>query len=119
MVLQPLAILTAIRRQLRKYVSLHLVHHRRFNRGRDRQIHHARAHDDFWTIALGIIGSLLGGAITHLFSHLGNERFHPAGIIFSTLGAILILFICYKLKIHLSGVGYVPLFEVSPCNGRV
>ena len=54
---------------------------------------------------LGIIGSLLGGAITHLFWHLGNERFHPTGIIFSTLGEILILFICYELKIRLPLVG--------------
>ena len=54
-----------------------------------------------WTIVLGIIGSLLGGAITHLIVRPRNERFHPAGLIFSTLGAILVLFICYKLKIHL------------------
>jgi len=54
----------------------------------------------FWTIVLGIIGSILGGALTHMFSRPANERFHPAGLIFSTLGAILILFICYKLKIH-------------------
>ncbi len=46
----------------------------------------------FWTIVLGIIGSIIGGAVT--------ERYHPAGLIFSTLGAILILFICFKLKIH-------------------
>jgi uncharacterized membrane protein YeaQ/YmgE (transglycosylase-associated protein family) len=59
----------------------------------------------FWTIVLGIIGSLLGGAITHIFSTPGSDRFHPAGIIFSTLGAILILFICYKLKIHFPRVG--------------
>ena len=59
----------------------------------------------FWTIVLGIIGSLLGGAITHIFSQPGNERFHPAGIIFSTLGAILILYICYKLRIHFPHVG--------------
>jgi hypothetical protein len=32
--------------------------------------------------------------------HSANERCHPAGVIFSTLGAILILFVCYKLKIH-------------------
>ena len=54
----------------------------------------------FWTIVLGVIGSILGGAITHIFSRPANERYHPAGLIFSTLGAILVLFICYKLKIH-------------------
>jgi uncharacterized membrane protein YeaQ/YmgE (transglycosylase-associated protein family) len=54
----------------------------------------------FWTIVLGIIGSIFGGAFTHMFSRSTNERFHPAGLIFSTLGAILILFICYKLNVH-------------------
>jgi uncharacterized membrane protein YeaQ/YmgE (transglycosylase-associated protein family) len=54
----------------------------------------------FWTIVLGIIGSILGGAVTHMFSRPANERYHPAGLIFSTLGAILVLFICYKLNIH-------------------
>jgi uncharacterized membrane protein YeaQ/YmgE (transglycosylase-associated protein family) len=54
----------------------------------------------FWTIVLGIIGSIIGGAVTHMFSRPTNERYHPAGLIFSTLGAILILFICDKLKIH-------------------
>src|SRR4051812_8103741 len=53
----------------------------------------------FWTIVLGIIGSIIGGAVTHMFSP-PSGRFHPAGIIFSTLGAILILFICLKLRIH-------------------
>ncbi len=54
----------------------------------------------FWTIVLGIIGSIIGGAVTHMFARPANERFHPAGLIFSTLSAILVLFICYKLKIH-------------------
>ena len=54
----------------------------------------------FWTIVLGIIGSIIGGALTHMFSRPTNERYHPAGLIFSTLGAILVLFICYKLNIH-------------------
>jgi uncharacterized membrane protein YeaQ/YmgE (transglycosylase-associated protein family) len=54
-----------------------------------------------WTIVLGIIGSLLGGGVTHIIFRSRNDRYHPAGLIFSTLGAILILFICYKLKIHL------------------
>jgi hypothetical protein len=42
--------------------------------------------------------------ITHMFSRPTNEQYHPAGLIFSTLGAILILFICYKLKIHFPAV---------------
>ena len=54
----------------------------------------------FWTIVLGIIGSIFGGALTHIFSRPANERYHPAGLIFSTLGAILILYICSKLNIH-------------------
>lgn len=53
-----------------------------------------------WTIVLGIIGSIVGGAVTHLFLRPANSRFHPAGLIFSTLGAILVLFVCYKLKIQ-------------------
>jgi uncharacterized membrane protein YeaQ/YmgE (transglycosylase-associated protein family) len=48
----------------------------------------------FWTL-------VLGGGITHILFRSKNERYHPAGLIFSTLGAILILFICYKLNIHL------------------
>ncbi len=55
----------------------------------------------FWTIVLGIVGGIIGGAVTHLFSRASNQRFHPAGIIFSTLGAILVLFVCYKLNIRL------------------
>lgn len=54
-----------------------------------------------WTIILGIVGSVLGGAVTHLVSRARNERYHPAGLIFSTLGAILILFLCNHLNIHL------------------
>lgn len=54
-----------------------------------------------WTIVLGIVGSLLGGGVSHMIFRSKNERYHPAGLIFSTMGSILILFICYKLKIHL------------------
>src|SRR5438477_5762906 len=54
----------------------------------------------FWTIVLGIIGSIIGGAVNHMFSRPANARYHPAGLIFSTLGAILVLFVCYKLKIR-------------------
>jgi uncharacterized membrane protein YeaQ/YmgE (transglycosylase-associated protein family) len=59
----------------------------------------------FWTIVLGIIGSIIGGAVTHLFARPTNERFHPAGIIFSTLGAIILLYLCYKLKIRFPRIG--------------
>ena len=49
----------------------------------------------------GIIRSLVGGCITHMFSRpREGAQFHPAGVIFSILGAILVLFICQKLKIH-------------------
>jgi uncharacterized membrane protein YeaQ/YmgE (transglycosylase-associated protein family) len=54
----------------------------------------------FWTIVLGILGSILGGGITHMLTRSTNSRYHPAGLIFSTLGAILVLFLCYKLNIH-------------------
>ena len=53
-----------------------------------------------WTIVLGIIGSVMGGAVSHMFSRPTNKQYHPSGLIFSTLGAILVLFICCKLKIH-------------------
>jgi uncharacterized membrane protein YeaQ/YmgE (transglycosylase-associated protein family) len=53
-----------------------------------------------WTIILGIVGSIIGGALTHMFLRPRNERFHPAGLIFSTLGAILVLYVCFKLKIR-------------------
>ena len=60
----------------------------------------------FWTIVLGLIGSIIGGAVTHVFLRPANARFHPAGLIFSTLGAVLVLYACFKLKIHFP--------EVSP-----
>ena len=58
----------------------------------------------FWTVVLGIIGSIIGGGVAHMFSRPTNERYHPAGLILSTLGAILVLFICYKLNIHFPAV---------------
>jgi uncharacterized membrane protein YeaQ/YmgE (transglycosylase-associated protein family) len=54
----------------------------------------------FWTIVLGIIGSIPGGGVTHMFSRPTNNRYHPAGLFLSTLGAILVLYICYNLNIH-------------------
>jgi uncharacterized membrane protein YeaQ/YmgE (transglycosylase-associated protein family) len=54
----------------------------------------------FWTTVLGVIGSIIGGGVSHMLWRPTNARYHPAGLIFSTLGAILILYICDRLKIH-------------------
>ena len=55
-----------------------------------------------WTIVLGIVGSIVGGAVTHLFSPpTGGGRFHPAGLIVSILGAILVLYLWHKFKLQL------------------
>lgn len=58
-----------------------------------------------WTIVLGIIGGLLGGAVTHLFAPPTSERFHPAGLILSTLGAIVVLYVCIKMGIRFPRIG--------------
>jgi len=47
-----------------------------------------------WTIVLGMVGSIMGGVVTHLFSPpAGKGRFHPAGLIVSILGAIVVLYV--------------------------
>ena len=45
------------------------------------------------TILLGIVGSFVGGFIWNLIEYhrLAPHRFHPAGLIGSVLGAILVL----------------------------
>jgi uncharacterized membrane protein YeaQ/YmgE (transglycosylase-associated protein family) len=48
------------------------------------------------TILLGIVGSLIGGAIAYAL-RLGTEPFQPAGWIFSILGAVLALVGYYSL----------------------
>ena len=84
----------------KKRVSLSLVHSDWLDLGGiAKSVMHVHM-TNFWTIVLGIIGSITGGAVTHIFSRPTNERFHPAGLIFSTLGAILFLFICYNLNLH-------------------
>jgi uncharacterized membrane protein YeaQ/YmgE (transglycosylase-associated protein family) len=46
------------------------------------------------TGVLGIAGSIIGGLISRLFSKPADGAFfHPAGIILSVLGAILLLFL--------------------------
>jgi uncharacterized membrane protein YeaQ/YmgE (transglycosylase-associated protein family) len=55
-----------------------------------------------WTIGLGIVGSLIGGLVSHVFMRpKEGASFHPAGIIFSILGALLVLFCWTKLNLHL------------------
>jgi uncharacterized membrane protein YeaQ/YmgE (transglycosylase-associated protein family) len=55
-----------------------------------------------WTIVLGLVGSILGGLITHVhvFSRpKPGARFHPAGIIISILGSLLVLWLLSKIPI--------------------
>ena len=48
----------------------------------------------FWATALvGIIGSLLGGVIGGVLWRSPDGRFHPAGWILSTLGALVVLWL--------------------------
>lgn len=55
-----------------------------------------------WTIVLGIVGSIVAGMITHLiFRPREGSPFHPAGIIMSILGAILVLWIWHHFKLHI------------------
>jgi uncharacterized membrane protein YeaQ/YmgE (transglycosylase-associated protein family) len=48
------------------------------------------------TTVLGIIGSLIGGVIAGLIWKPRDARFHPAGFIFSILGAIIALWLWHK-----------------------
>ena len=50
------------------------------------------------TTLIGIIGSIVGGLIGRLFSRPEpGTPFHPAGIIMSIIGAIIVLFIWGKI----------------------
>jgi uncharacterized membrane protein YeaQ/YmgE (transglycosylase-associated protein family) len=53
-----------------------------------------------WTTILGLVGSILGGLITHLFDRPKPEaNYHPAGIIVSILGALVVLWLLSKIPI--------------------
>jgi uncharacterized membrane protein YeaQ/YmgE (transglycosylase-associated protein family) len=55
-----------------------------------------------WTIVLGVVGSIIGGAVTHLFSPpSGGGRFHPAGLLVSILGAIVALYVWHRFRLQL------------------
>lgn len=52
------------------------------------------------TTVLGIGGSLLGGLIARLFSKpKEGAKFHPAGLIMSLIGAIILLYL-YQRFVH-------------------
>jgi uncharacterized membrane protein YeaQ/YmgE (transglycosylase-associated protein family) len=51
------------------------------------------------TTLLGVVGSIVGGLIARLFSKpTEGSRFHPAGLILSIIGAIIVLFIYGKIE---------------------
>jgi uncharacterized membrane protein YeaQ/YmgE (transglycosylase-associated protein family) len=55
-----------------------------------------------WTIILGIVGSVVGGLVTHIFSRpKEGAQFHPAGLIVSFLGALLVLWLWHHFKLHI------------------
>lgn len=58
-------------------------------------------HDDIGIIMtgiLGIVGSFVGGLVSRLFSKPADGAvFHPAGIVMSIIGAILVLFAWHHL----------------------
>jgi uncharacterized membrane protein YeaQ/YmgE (transglycosylase-associated protein family) len=55
----------------------------------------------FWATAIvGMVGSLVGGLIGSMLFRSRDGRFHPAGLILSVIGALLVLwvYINYFLK---------------------
>src|SRR2546428_11723922 len=65
-----------------------------------------------WTIGLGIVGSIIGGLVTHIFSRpKPGAQFHPAGIIVSILSALLALWPWHKFKLH------IPAGQLNRCSG--
>src|SRR4030095_11106422 len=55
-----------------------------------------------WTVVLGIVGSIIGGAVTHLFyPPSAGGKFHLGGLIVSIVGAILVLYIWHKFRLQL------------------
>ena len=52
----------------------------------------------FWSTVLGLISSIIGGFIVHLFDRPKPEaNYHPAGIIVSIIFALLMLWLLSKI----------------------
>jgi uncharacterized membrane protein YeaQ/YmgE (transglycosylase-associated protein family) len=50
-----------------------------------------------WTTIVGIVGSIVGGLIARIFSKPADgSLFHPAGLLLSIIGAIIVLFVAGK-----------------------
>lgn len=53
------------------------------------------------TVVVGIVGSIIGGLIARTFSKPpAGTPFHPAGIILSIIGAIILIWILRMTGIH-------------------
>ena len=54
----------------------------------------------FWmTTGLGIVGSIVGGLIGRVFSKPADgAMFHPAGILLSIVGAVIVLFVAKMVR---------------------
>jgi uncharacterized membrane protein YeaQ/YmgE (transglycosylase-associated protein family) len=58
----------------------------------------------FWTILLGLVGSILGGFIMHLFDRPKPEaNYHPSGLIVSILFALLLLWLLSNVPLFSAG----------------
>lgn len=49
------------------------------------------------TIAIGIVGSFVGGFLGYLIFHKDNGFFQPSGIIGSVIGAVIVLLVWTRL----------------------
>ncbi len=50
------------------------------------------------TIAVGVVGSFLGGFVASLLTGEGLENFSPAGVLGSLIGAIVVVLIVRKMS---------------------
>ncbi|MBL8817185.1 MAG: GlsB/YeaQ/YmgE family stress response membrane protein [Planctomyces sp.] len=53
----------------------------------------------FLTTVLGIVGSMVGGAISWFLFGQRGDQINPAGLIMSTIGAILVVVIARRLSV--------------------